>query len=148
MLSRERNVMLSEISMILEVCKSLVSRLSSQDVEVCIQSAPANTQQTSLCSDDEMWWDQSDVSGQMSFDPNNNSVDVVLNDILEDVQLFPTDVSDVDDCEDSIAQRVKLRKLSQLPSSATSFPDVQQPQLATSKDLFIEQLTSCYETSV
>ena len=36
---------------------------------------------------------------------------------------------------------MKLRKLSQLLSSATSFPDVQQPQLATSKDLFIEQLT-------
>ena len=121
----EKNVMLSEISTILEVCKSLVSRLSSQDVEVSVKSAPANTQLFSLCSDDEMWWDQSDVSGQMSFDPKNNTVDVALDDILEDVQLFPSDVSDVDDCEDSIAQRVKLRKLSQLPSSATSFPDVQ-----------------------
>ena len=121
----EKNVMLSEISTILEVCKSLVSRLSSQDVEVSVKSAPAYTQLFSLCSDDEMWWDQSDVSGQMSFDPKNNTVDVALDDILEDVQLFPSDVSDVDDCEDSIAQRVKLRKLSQLPSSATSFPDVQ-----------------------
>ena len=117
MLSRERNVMLSEISMILEVCKSLVSRLSSQDVEVCVQSAPANTQQSSLCSDDEMWWDQSDVSGQMSFDPNNNfnnvNVEALFNDsLLEDVKLFPSDVSDADDDDDeysdSIAFRVKV----------------------------------------
>ena len=72
----EKNVMLSEISTILEVCKSLVSRLSSQNVEVSVQSAPANIQHTTLCSDDEMWWDQSDVSGQMSFDPNNNNLNV------------------------------------------------------------------------
>ena len=105
--------------MILEVCKSLVSRLSSQDVEVCVQSAPANTQQSSLCSDDEMWWDQSDVSGQMSFDPNNNfnnvNVEALFNDsLLEDVKLFPSDVSDADDDDDeysdSIAFRVKQRK--------------------------------------
>ena len=116
MLSRERNVMLSEISMILEVCKSLVSRLSSQDVEVCVQSAPANTQQSSLCSDDEMWWDQSDVSGQMSFDPNNNNliVEAILdNSMLDDVKLFPSDISDEeddDDRDDSIALWEMVKK--------------------------------------
>ena len=113
----EKNVMLSEISTILEVCKSLVSRLSSQDVEVSVKSAPANTQLFSLCSDNEMWWDQSDVSGQMSFDPNNNfnnvNVEALFNDsLLEDVKLFPSDVSDADDDDDeysdSIAFRVKV----------------------------------------
>ena len=97
LLSRDREVMLSEISKILEVCKSLVSKLSSQDVDVSVQSAPAkhSTLYIAMCSDDEMWLDQSDVSGQMSFDPKNNTVDVALDDILEDVQLFPSDVSDV-----------------------------------------------------
>ena len=37
LLSRDREVMLSEISKILEVCKSLVSKLSSQDVDVSVQ---------------------------------------------------------------------------------------------------------------
>ena len=78
LLSRDREVMLSEISKILEVCKSLVSKLSSQDVDVSVQSAPANIQHSTMCSDDEMWWDQSDVSGQMSFDPKNNTVHYVF----------------------------------------------------------------------
>merc|ERR1712098_523245 len=106
--------MLSEIYRILEVCKSIVSRLSSQDVDVSVKSAPANIQNTTLCNDDEMWWDQSDVSGQMSFDPNNNNilnVEAILDDsILDDVQLFPSDSDDHsdddDDGEDSIAVRV------------------------------------------
>ena len=145
----EKNVMLSEISTILEVCKSLVSRLSSQDVEVSVKSAPANTQLFSLCSDDEMWWDQSDVSGQMSFDPNNNNltVEAILDDsMLDDVKLFPSDISDEeddDDRDDSIAVRVKLRKLAQhqTSSSVSSVPDEQNQQLATSHDSFIEKMT-------
>jgi len=141
--------MLSEIYRILEVCKSIVSRLSSQDVDVSVKSAPANIQNTTLCNDDEMWWDQSDVSGQMSFDPNNNNilnVEAILDDsILDDVQLFPSDSDDHsdddDDGEDSIAVRVKLRKLAQCQSPEASVPNVQEQQLATSQDPFIEKMT-------
>ena len=99
---------LSDVVKVLSVCQvkescqdcqcqeDVVSRLSSQDVEVSVKSAPANTQLFSLCSDDEMWWDQSDVSGQMSFDPNNNNltVEAILDDsMLDDVKLFPSDIS-------------------------------------------------------
>ena len=149
LLLSEKEVMLSEISRILEVCKSIVSRLSCQDVNVSVKSAPTNIQHTTLCSDDdEMWWDQSDVSGQMSFDPNNNfnvDVDAILDDSLfEDIQLFPSDETDAsdDDLEDSIAMRVKLRNLAHHQSSVTSVPDAKEQRLATSDDQFIEKITS------
>ena len=154
LLLSEKEVMLSEISRILEVCKSIVSRLSCQDVNVSVKAAPTNIQHTTLCSDDdEMWWDQSDVSGHMSFDPNNNfyvGVDTILDDsLLEDIQLFPSDETDAsdNDLEDSVAMRVKLRKLTPLQSSVhlgavTNVPDAEEQQLASSDDQFIEKITS------
>ena len=68
---------------------------------------------------------------------------ITLCSILDDIQLFPSDKSNDsdDDFDDSVAMRVKLRKLAQHSTSVTSFPGEQEQQLATSHDPFIEKMT-------
>ena len=103
MLSKEE--ILSEVNKILEVCKSIVSSLASQEVSVNVQNQCQFLSQ-SADVDDDLWWDLSDVCQVSALD---NSVSDSLDDLLKHEELFPISSSESEE-DDSVANRVKRRR--------------------------------------
>jgi len=102
MLNKEE--ILSEVNKILEVCKSIVSSLASQEVSNSVSQCQFLSQSTD--DDDEMWWDQSDVCQVSALD---YSVSDSLDDFLKHEELFPISSSESEE-DDSVADRVKKRR--------------------------------------
>ena len=149
-----RDEILNEVNIILQTLHSIVNKLS---VSTSNQSLNVSQENLPEFHHEEFWLDDDlvNVSMSVSQDVNNNNnsssnnscnisefSSVIDDDILQHIELFPSDVSSDEEQELSIADRVKLRKLSQFPMSTTNNPEPQEKQLATSGDPFILKMSS------
>ena len=150
-----RDDILNEVSIILKTLHSIVNKLS---VSTSNQSLNVSQENLPEFHHEEFWLDDDlvnvsmsvsqDVNNNNNSSSNNNSCNisefssVIDDDILQHIELFPSDVSSDEEQELSIADRVKLRKLSQFPMSTASVPEPQEKQLAMSGDPFILKMSS------